>query len=402
MAQAFEGIRVVDFTQVLAGPFATQQLATLGADVIKIEQPGVGDQTRGLTPGEDPNGKAPSAGFMSCNLGKRSITLDLKAEEAKSIVHTLVETADVVVENFRAGVMARLGFDYDTLASLQPGLIYCSISGYGQTGPKSGYAAFDGAIQADSGMMSLNGHSETGPTRTGYMPVDMATALNSAFAISAALYRKKTTGQGQYLDVAMMDTAIVMQTPQVSGYLLKRGNLPELIGNKSPSGHPTGNVFQTADGYIQIVALKAKQVLSLLTVLGCETMLDDPAYATPKARMTNYDEVFDKLSEKLRKDTTSKWIARLVAANVPCSDIRRIETVVEDEQFEHRKVFVDMISPFNEGETVRLVRAGYQTNGDGPEGTRPPPRLGEHTDELLTEIGYSLSDITTLRNRGVI
>ena len=174
-------------------------------------------------------------------------------------------------------------------------------------------------------MMSLNGHSATGPTRTGYMPVDMATALNSAFAISAALYRRKATGEGQYLDVAMMDTAIVMQTAQVSGQLLNQGNLPELIGNKSPSGHPTGNLFQTADGYIQVVALRATQVHSFFTVLGCETMLDEPAYATQKARMANYDDVFDMVSEILIKDTTSNWITRLVAGNVPCSDIRCIE-----------------------------------------------------------------------------
>ncbi len=402
MTQAFEGIRVIDFTQVLAGPFATQQLATLGADVIKIEQPGVGDQTRGLNPGEDPNSKPPRAGFMSCNLGKRSITINLKAAEAKPIVHALIATADVVAENFRPGVMARLGFDYETMAAIQPGLIYCSVSGYGQTGPKSGYAAYDGAIQADSGMMSLNGHSATGPTRTGYMPVDMATALNSAFAISAALYRRKVTGEGQYLDVAMMDTAIVMQTPQVSIQLLGQGHLPELIGNKSPSGHPTGNVFKTADGYIQIVALRATQVRSFFAVLGCEEMLDEPAYATSKARMANYDEVFDMVNAKVNENTTANWIVRLAAANVPCADIRRIEEVVQDEQFEYRSAFVDMPSPFADGEAVRLVCAGYQTNVDGPQGSRRPPRLGEHTDELLSEIGYSKSDIETLRKKGVV
>ena len=352
--------------------------------------------------GEDPDGKPPRGAFMSCNLGKRSLTLDLKAHEAKPIIHALIATAHVVVENFRPGVMARLGFDYKTLSAIRSGLIYCSVSGYGQTGPKSAYPAYDGAIQADSGMMSLNGHSETGPTRTGYMPVDMATALNAAFAISAALYRKKVTGEGQYLDVAMMDTAIVLQTPQVSSYLFNQGNLPELIGNKSPSGHPTGNVFQTADGRIQIVALRSTQVQSFFTVLGCESRLDDPAYATAKARIAHYDEVFHLVSEKLSKDTTSNWIEKLAAANVPCADIRGIEQVVNDEQFEHRKTFIDIPSRFTHGETVRLVRAGYQTNIDGPQGNAPPPRLGEHTNELLEEIGYSQSDIEALRKRGVV
>ena len=195
MTQAFSGIRVIDFTQVLAGPFAAQQLAQLGADVIKIEQPGLGDMTRGLLVGGSDE-KAQAAGdlgmapsFLTCNLGKRAITLNLKHAAAATIVHALVRSADVVVENFTAGVMQRLGFDYTSLRAIRPDLVYCSISGFGQTGPLAGLAAFDGAIQAASGMMSITGHPATGPVRTGYMPVDMSTALNAAFAISAALLR---------------------------------------------------------------------------------------------------------------------------------------------------------------------------------------------------------------------
>ena len=263
MTRAFDGIRVIDFTQVLAGPFATQQLAQLGADVIKIEQPVTGDQTRGLMPGTDDAGMSPS--FLTCNLGKRSLTLNLKAGQARAIVHALVRSADVVAENFTPGVMQRLGFDYATLAAIKPDLIYCSISGYGQSGPKASYAAYDGAIQAASGMMAITGHPETGPTRTGYMPVDMATALNAAFAISAALYRRNVTGAGQFIDVAMMDTAMVVQAPQVTGFLVN-GVQPELFGNRSPTRQPTANVFATADGHVQVVALKEPQVRKLFDV----------------------------------------------------------------------------------------------------------------------------------------
>ena len=213
MAQAFNGIRIIDFTQVLAGPFATQQLALLGADVIKIEERETGDQTRGLMNDSTP-GMSPS--FLSCNLGKRSLTLNLKSAHAHDILARLVASADVVVENFRAGVMENLGLGYEALRAIRKDLIYCSISGYGQTGPKAGVPAYDGAIQADSGMMGITGFPDTGPTRTGYMPVDMATALNAAFAISTALYRRLATGEGQRLDVAMMDTAIVLQTSQIS------------------------------------------------------------------------------------------------------------------------------------------------------------------------------------------
>jgi crotonobetainyl-CoA:carnitine CoA-transferase CaiB-like acyl-CoA transferase len=399
MTRAFTGIRIIDFTQVLAGPFATQQLAQLGADVIKIEQPGSGDQTRGLMAAATDAGMAPS--FLTCNIGKRSVTLNLKAPEARAIVFALVRSADVVVENFTPGVMKRLGLDYPALSAIKPDLVYCSISGYGQTGPKSELAAYDGAIQAASGMMAITGHPETGPTRTGYMPVDMATALNTAFAISAALYRRSVTGAGQYLDVAMMDTAMVMQAPQVSNYLI-HGVLPELFGNRSPTRQPTANVFATADGHIQVVALKEPQVKKLFAVLGVEARYPEPAFSTADARIANTPAVNALLTTAFARADTKTWEHKLVDAGVPVAEIRSFDAVVADPQFEQRNAFVAFDLPGAAGARARVVGSAYVASADGPRPDRPPPLLGEHTDEVLAEIGYSAAAIAALRERGVI
>jgi len=400
MSQPFQGLRILDFTQVLAGPFATQQLALLGADVIKIEQPGVGDQTRGLMDSAAGAATGMSPSFLSCNLGKRSLTLDLKAAQAKTIVARLVQQCDAVVENFRPGVMARLGLGYEVLRAIRPDLVYCSVSGYGQSGPRAGSPAYDGAIQADSGMMSSNGHPDTGPTRTGYMPVDMATALNTAFALSAALYRRLATGQGQYIDVAMMDTAIVLQTPQVSNYLVN-GDCPGLIGNRSPTGQPTAGVFPTADGFVQVVALRDAQVLALFRTLGCAEALSDPAFGTQDGRIANYDAVVERIGNHTRGRTTAAWVESLTAAGVPVAPIRTIAEVVDDPQFSHRGVLTEQPLAGSD-RRVRLVQAGYVTDSDGPRVPRPAPRLGEHTVEILAALGYDTEGIRQLAETGVI
>lgn len=398
MPQAFSGIRIVDFTQVLAGPFATQQLALLGADVIKIEERTSGDQTRGLMH-DDGGGMSPA--FMSCNLGKRSLTLDLKSAAAADVVRRLVETADVVVENFRAGVMDKLGFGYEALRQVRGDLIYCSISGYGQSGPKAGVPAYDGAIQADSGMMAITGFPETGPTRTGYMPVDMATALNTAFAIAAALFRRRITGEGQRLDVAMMDTAIVLQTAQISNYLVD-GKVPSLIGNRSPTGQPTANSFQTADGWINVLALKEPQVRALFAAIGCSDALEDPRFSSSPARMAHYDETCSLVAVPLAQQTTAHWLARFAAANVPAAAIRAYPEVLADPQFGHRQTFIRFPKPGSAGTTVDLVRAGYRADRDGPDTDRPPPAHGQHTDEILAEIGYGSVEIRRLRDEQIV
>ncbi len=399
MTKAFEGVRIIDFTQVLAGPFAVMQLALLGAEVIKVEQPVTGDQTRGLMSIGENQGLSPS--FMGMNLNKKSLTLDLKSDQGVAIVKKLIVQADVLVENFKAGTMERLGLGYDTLRELKPDLIFCSVTGYGQSGPKAGEAAYDGAIQASSGMMSQNGHPETGPTRTGFMPVDMSTALNTAFAISASLHRKAMTGKGQRIDVAMLDTAIVVQAAQYSNYL-NQGNLVGLLGNASPTRQPTANVFPTQDGFIQITAIRQPQVEKLFACMDRTDDLQRAEFATPEARVKNNDAVNAFVREGLAPRTTAEWMMILSKAGIPVAEIRSLPEVMTDPQLDHRGVFVTLPSRINPDEKVQLVKAGYVTDSDGPEVVNGPPLLGEHTDEILRDIGFSSDDILKLRREGVV
>lgn len=393
--QAFTGLRILDFTQVLAGPFATQQLAQLGADVIKIEQPGVGDVTRGLM-SSDSDGMGPS--FLTCNLGKRSLALDLKAEKAKEIIYALVKTSDAVVENFKPGTIERLGFGYDALKAIKPDLVYASISGYGQTGPKSRLAAFDGAIQASSGMMSISGHPETGPVRAGYFSVDMSTALNAAFAISAALFRRHLTGEGQRIDVSMMDSAFMMQAAQLTTYFTT-GDLPELTGNRSPTKQPTANVFETADGYVQVIALKETQIQSLLAAIDQSDFYAGREDPTDRVRMT---EEFNALLKPIFKsESTEHWLQVLADAGVPAASIQSLAEAGEEAQNQHRLSITEIPNPSGDG-TVRAISAGHVADPAPPTVQRPPPTLGEHTEEILSDLGYSEADIAALARDSVI
>ncbi len=393
---ALSGLRILDFSQVLAGPFATQQLAQMGADVIKIEQPKIGDITRGLM-SSSADGLAPS--FLTCNLGKRSLTLDLKQPAAADIIFKLLESCDAVVENFKPGTIERLGFGYEALRRRKPDIVYASISGYGQSGPKAGLAAFDGAIQAASGMMSVSGHADSGPVRTGYFSVDMSTALNAAFAITAALFRRHLTGEGQRLDIAMMDTAMVMQAAQMSNYLVN-GTLPELLGNRSPTKQPTANVFATADGFIQVVALREAQVQALMTLLQRADLYE--TYNEPVKRIKATAEFNAVLEPAFAAHGTEHWLQALADAGVPAAPIRDLAGAAADEQNGHRRSFTEIPHPPDTGETARVVSVGFTAEPAPPLVQRPPPALGEHNEEILKELGYSQADISRLAADEVI
>jgi CoA:oxalate CoA-transferase len=398
VSQAFEGICIVDFSQVLAAPFAVMQLALLGANVIKVEHPVGGDQTRGLMNTGVDQGMAPS--FLGMNLNKKSITVNLKSPDGVAIIKKMIESADVVVENFKAGTMEQLGLGYDVMAEWKPDLIFCSVTGYGQTGPRAGEAAYDGAIQAASGMMSQTGHASTGPTRTGYMPVDMSTALNTAFAISAALYRKLRTGLGQRIDVAMLDTAVVLQAAQFSNYL-NQGHLVGLLGNASPTRQPTANVFETSDGSIQVTAIRQPQVKTFFKAIGEASRLAELDFATPAARMDNHIEVHAVVSQAMLKKTTKEWITTLASQGIPVAEIKSIPEVSEDSSLHERGVFTTHDSPLDNGESFTVVKAGYQLDQDGPQVRSVAPLLGQHTEEILISLGFDLEVIQRFKATGV-
>ena len=394
--QALSGIRVLDFSQVLAGPFATQLLAQLGAQVIKIEQPVGGDMTRGLMSANS-DGMAPS--FLAANLGKRSLTLDLKNPKATEIVHKLVAKADVIVENFKPGTIERLGFGYKSMRAIKPELVYASISGFGQTGPRASLPAFDGAIQAYSGMMSISGHAETGPVRSGYFSVDMSTALNAAFAITSALLRRANTGEGQHVDVSMLDTAMFMQSPQMTGYLVT-GKAPELNGNASPTKQPTSNVFASSNGYVQIIAMKETQVKALFTELGMPERYNE--FNEPTVRLARRDEVHELIAPLIAAKTTEHWLQTLDAIGVPVSAIQDFATVAAAPQLAHRQVFVEQAHHLHPNRSVKVVRAAHVAEPGHPSIQGPTPTLGEHTDEILAELGYSVDQVKAMHNDGVV
>ena len=399
MTQAFTGIKILDFSQVLAGPVAVMQLALLGAEVIKIEQPDVGDQMRRLmNTGPDAN-MSPS--FLGMNVNKRSLTLNLREPASKDIINLLLTETDVLVENFKAGTMERLGLGYEAVKAIKPDIVYCSVSGYGQDGPLASNAAYDGAIQAASGMMSQTGHPETGPTRTGFMQVDMSTGIYSAFAIAASLHRRATTGHGQYIDVAMMDTAVLLQATQFNNYLVQ-GTLDGLIGNNSQTGIPTANVFPTKDGYLQITALQKAQVVKLFRVLEIPEALEQPEFSTTESRIKNPELVYDLIRNVLAANSAQHWEKLLAAAGIPVALVRKVPDVAADPQFDTREIFETMPSPVGVDQTITVVKAAFKSHEDGPVVHQAAPHLGEHTTEILTELGYSAKDIQSLRNNNII
>ncbi|MGC8468636.1 MAG: CaiB/BaiF CoA transferase family protein [Acetobacteraceae bacterium] len=396
MARPFEGIRVIDITHVLAGPFAAYQLAVLGADVIKVEQRADPDQSRGS--GTDPalNRAGMGTGFLTQGSNKRAITVDLKTPAGRGIVRKLAATADVFVENYRPGAFEALGLGYDALAALNPRLIYASFSAFGQDGPRREHTAYDHVIQATSGIMAMTGTEEVHPIKFGSPAIDYATGTMGAFALASALFQRERTGRGQRIDMAMLDVAMILMASHLTGFL-RNGKHPRPHGNKQP--HATNSAYRTRDGaLVMLGASNLRQQKRLWTVLERPDMIKTSNEVRDAAR--DVEEAV--LTEIMATRTADEWEEYLQSRHVPAARVRRMEEALADPQLGfrgvlHRHPGAEGVSgPF----TVPL--AAFKFAHDGPRIDTPPPALGQHTDAVLAELGYDAAAIAQLRHEGVI
>jgi crotonobetainyl-CoA:carnitine CoA-transferase CaiB-like acyl-CoA transferase len=396
--KSLEKIRVLDLTNVLAGPFATLHLALCGAEVIKIENPGSGDLARKLGNVPELNKKLMGTSFLAQNSNKKSITLNLKEEKAKEIFRNLVKTSDVVVENFRPGVMDRLGLSYKALTEVNPKIIYCAISGFGQTGPDAFKPAYDQIIQGLSGVMAINGDERLNPLRTGFPVCDTVGGLNAAFSMMVALYHREKTGEGQFIDIAMLDSIMPLMG-WVAANLLIGGKHPVLMGNDNFTAAPSGT-FVTKDGYINIAANKHEQWEDLCDVLGVPELKVDERFKERDTRKSNRKELTPLLEAKLREKETKFWVDALNEKGIPSGEILSLEEALNQPQIKHRNTISEIETP-NVGKikVFNLTAKFDKTNGDVD---MAPPLLSQHTNEILKELGYSDDDIKQFKENKII
>jgi len=374
------GIRVLDLTNVLAGPYCSYQLMLFGAEVIKIEIPGQGDLARRLGPDPDLNEAGLGASFLAQNAGKKSVELNLKDPDDRLAFAGLVRGADVLLENFRAGVMDRMGFGWPQLSALRPGLIYCAISGFGQTGPMRHVPAYDQIIQGLSGMMSITGTPQTAPLRVGFPICDTLGGLTAALAISAALAGRARTGEGCFLDVSMLEAAISAMGWTVSNYLVS-GVPPEPMGDQNATAAPSGT-FDAADGPLNIAANRQEQFETLCRLVGRPGLVTDPRFAGREDRKRNRGALNDELNAALRGRTALEWEGILTAAGVPAARILTVPQAVGLVQLEHRGFFADVPYPDDSGQVLRVTGNGVLVDDEPLRPGGPPPRLGQHNAEV--------------------
>jgi CoA:oxalate CoA-transferase len=393
-----KGIRILDLTTVLAGPYCTYQLTLLGAEVTKLERPGHGDWARSGTP----LAEAPefSTQFVAQNAGKKSITLDLQSEAGREIALRLIARSDVVVENFSAGVADRLGIGYTAARERRADIVYCAISGYGQDGPMARRPAYDHVVQAASGLTMLTGTPETVPNRIGPPMVDYLAGMYGAFAVMAALRERDRTGQPQMVDVAMLDAALVAMASTVS-MLVNAGIEPKANGNTAASGSPASGVFETRSGLLSMTANQDAQVVRLCNVLGLDALLQEDRFATPRARLEHAAAFRDCLQAALRRQTAAEWEEQLSQAHLPVARVRTVKEVLVEPHVQQREVQQSVRDPVT-GAAIGVPSIGFKWNERslGPETC--PPRLGEHTQELLSELGFEPAEIHALRREKVI
>ena len=389
-------IRVLDLSRVLAGPFCSMNLSDLGAEVIKVEIPNRGDDTRAYPPFI----KGVSSYYMSLNRGKKSITLNLKTEEAVKIVHELVSKCDVVLENFRPGVTKRLNVDYETLKEINPKIIYCSISSFGQTGPYAQWPGYDLIIQGMSGLMGITGEKGGGPMRIGVAIEDINAGLHAVISILAALRVRDNLGVGQYIDLSMMDAGVSWMT-YVAGNYFATGKVPPRLGTAHPSIVPY-QAFKTGDDkYILIAGGNDRLFGILCNILGLETLIEDPKYSTNEARVENKDTLIPAIQDALMKKPRDTWLDSLRGSGFPCAPVYTIDEVFADPQVHHRGMVVEMMHPT--AGTIKQIGTPYKLSVSKTELDLYPPELSEHTEAILGDLlGYTPSMIENLREKGVI
>ena len=406
MAGALSHIRVLDLSRILAGPWAGQILADLGADVIKVERPGPGDDTRGWGPPwiKDDQGQDTSvaAYYLCANRNKRSITVDITQPEGQDIVRRLAAQSDVVLENFKLGGLKQYGLDYDSLKAVNPRLVYCSITGFGQDGPYAPRAGYDFLIQGLGGLMSITGRPDgepgAGPMKVGVALTDILTGLYATNAVLAALAWREKSGEGQYIDMALLDVQVACLANQAMNYLATGSN-PRRMGNAHPSIVPYQD-FPTADGHMILAIGNDGQFARFCEVAGRPELAADVRFTTNRARVENRAELIPLLNEITATRTTAEWIAQLEARAVPCGPINGLAEVFADPQVQARGLAVKM--PHPEAGEVPLVASPIRLSKTPVEYRRAPPLVGEHTDEILADLGVDAAGIARLRERGVV
>ena len=397
---ALSDLRVLDLSRILAGPWCTQLLADFGAAVVKVEKPGSGDDTRRWGPPflHAANGEDVAAYFLACNRGKRSIALDFTRAEGADLVRALAARADVLVENFRPGTLDRYGLDHATLHALNPRLVYCSISGFGQDGPNAQRAGYDAMIQAEAGLMSLTGEAGGAPVKVGVAVSDLMCGMYAASAILAALQARHTSGQGAYLDIPLFDTQVAWLANQGLNYLVG-AEVPQRLGSAHPNIAPY-QVFATADGHLMLAVGNDAQFRRFCDVAGCPALAADARFRDNAARVAQREALVSAVAPRLRLRSTREWMDALAAVDVPCGPVNDLAQVFDHPQTRAHALAFRMPHP-ELGPLPQLANP-VRRNGEAVRAALPPPRLGEHTEAVLAELGLEAPRIAALRAAGVI